>query len=127
MPWKMPDRPEGRITQPLSSGTVNICDVVNAAEPGYKPVDKLLSKGRLRYENQRVGVQRYYQALQNQIQIDRVIRVPKAFAITSQDVAVTEDGEEYQIRQVQEVLSCWPACLDLTLTRIDQEEKHDMV
>lgn len=127
MPWKMPDRPEGRITQPLSSGTVRICDVINAAEPGYKPVDKLLPKGQLRYENQRVGVQRYYQALQNQIQIDRVIRVQKAFAITSQDVAVTEDGEEYQIRQVQEVLSVWPVCLDLTLTRIEQEAKHDMV
>lgn len=127
MPWKMPDRPEGRITQPLSSGTVRICDVVNAAEPGYKPVDKLLPKGQLRYENQRVGVQRYYQALQSQIQIDRVIRVQKAFAITSQDVAVTEDGEEYQIRQVQEVLSVWPVCLDLTLTRIEQEAKHDMV
>lgn len=127
MPWKMPDRPEGRITQPLSSGTVRICDVINAAEPGYKPVDKLLPKGQLRYENQRVGVQRYYQALQSQIQIDRVIRVQKAFAITSQDVAVTEDGEEYQIRQVQEVLSVWPVCLDLTLTRIEQEAKHDMV
>lgn len=127
MPWKKPDRPEGRITQVLSSGTVRICDVVNAAEPGYKPVDRLLTRGLLRYENQRVGVQRYYQALQNQIQVDRVIRVPKAFAITNQDVAVTEDGEEYQIRQVQEVLSCWPPCLDLTLTRIEQEARHDMV
>lgn len=128
MSWKKPDRQTGAITQPLNDGIVQICDVVNAAEPGFKPIDKLLPKGRLRYENQRVGIQRYYQAMQNQVQVDRVIRVARPpFLITSQDVAVTEDGREYNIRQVQSVDNCWPECLDLTLTAIEQEAEYALV
>ena len=115
------------ITQPLNDGTVRICDVVDVSEPGYRPVQKLHPKGALRYENQRVGISRFYSGMQNQIQVDKVIRVQKALVITTQDVAVTEDGTEYRIRQVQDVLDVYPRCLDLTLSRIDQEDAYDMV
>ena len=125
--WKAPNRPNNIITQPLNDGTVQICDVVDVSEPGYRPVQKLYPKVALRYENQRVGISRFYSGMQNQIQVDKVIRVPKALVITTQDVAVTEDGAEYRIRQVQDVLDAYPRCLDLTLSRIDQEDAYDMV
>ena len=125
--WKAPSRPNNIITQPLNDGTVQICDVVDISEPGYRPVQKLHPKVALRYENQRVGINRFYSGMQNQIQVDKVIRVPKALVITTQDVAVTEDGAEYRIRQVQDVLDVYPRCLDLTLSRIDQEDAYDMV
>lgn len=125
--WKAPSRPNNVITQPLNDGTVQICDVVDVSEPGYRPVQKLYPKVLLRYENQRVGISRFYSGMQNQIQVDKVIRVPKALVITTQDVAVTEDGAEYRIRQVQDVLDVYPRCLDLTLSRIDQEDAYDMV
>lgn len=125
--WKAPSRPNNIITQPLNDGTVQICDVVDVSEPGYRPVQKLHPKVLLRYENQRVGISRFYSGMQNQIQVDKVIRVPKALVITTQDVAVTEDGAEYRIRQVQDVLDVYPRCLDLTLSRIDQEDAYDMV
>lgn len=125
--WKAPSRPNNIITQPLNDGTVQICDVVDVSEPGYRPVQKLYPKVLLRYENQRVGISRFYSGMQNQIQVDKVIRVPKALVITTQDVAVTEDGAEYRIRQVQDVLDVYPRCLDLTLSRIDQEDAYDMV
>lgn len=125
--WKAPSRPNNIITQPLNDGTVQICDVVDVSEPGYRPVQKLHPKVLLRYENQRVGISRFYSGMQNQIQVDKVIRVPKALVITTQDVAVTEDGAEYRIRQVQNVLDVYPRCLDLTLSRIDQEDAYDMV
>lgn len=127
MPWKAPNRPSHIITQPLNDGMVQICDVVDVSEPGYRPVQKLHSKVSLRYENQRVGINRFYSGMQNQIQVDKVIRVQKALVITTQDVAVTEDGTEYRISQVQDVLDVYPRCLDLTLTRIDQENAYDMV
>lgn len=125
--WQPPKRPNHLITQPLNDGIVRICDVVNVADPGYKPVEKLQPKITLRYENQRVGINRFYSGMQHQIQVDKVIRVPKALVITTQDVAVTEDGAEYRIRQVQDVLDVYPRCLDLTLSRIDQEDAYDMV
>lgn len=125
--WKAPSRPNNIITQPLNDGTVQICDVVDVSEPGYRPVQKLHPKVALRYENQRVGINRFYSGMQNQIQVDKVIRVQKALVITTQDVAVTEDGAEYRIRQVQDVLDVYPRCLDLTLSRIDQEDAYDMV
>lgn len=125
--WKAPSRPNNIITQPLNDGTVQICDVVDVSEPGYRPVQKLHPKVLLRYENQRVGINRFYSGMQNQIQVDKVIRVQKALVITTQDVAVTEGGAEYRIRQVQDVLDVYPRCLDLTLSRIDQEDAYDMV
>ena len=127
MAWKAPNRPNHIITQPLNDGIVRICDLVNAYQPGYMPVQVLRPKVQLRYENQRVGINRFYSGMQNQIQVDKVIRVPKAIVITTKDVAVTEDGAEYRIDQVQDVTDVYPACLDLTLTRIDQEDAYDLV
>ena len=78
------------------------------------------AKAVLRYEEQRLGIQRYYNAMQNQIQVERVIRVPRAGQITNQDVAETEDGQRYRIDLVQAVQDVWPPCLDLTLARYSQ-------
>ena len=74
----------------------------------------------LRFEEQRLGILRYYDALQNQIQVERVIRTPRHGQITNQDVAVTEDGRTYRIDLVQTVDNVWPASVDLTLVRYDQ-------
>ena len=124
---RMPFRPDNRISQNFNSGTVQICRVVDVAEPGYRPVQKLEPMVALRYEDQRVGVQRYFSAMQNQIRVDRVIRVSRAMKITTQDVAVTETGDEYRIDLIQEVPGAHPPCLDLTLTRIEQGETYEMV
>ena len=92
------------------------------AAPGYQPKPQLMKppKAVLRYEEQRLGIQRYYDALQNQIQVERVIRTPRHGQITNQDVAVTEDGRTYRIDLVQTVDNVWPASVDLTLVRYDQ-------
>lgn len=84
----------------------------------------------LRYDEQRLGIQRYYAAMQNQVQVERVLRVPRAGNVNSQDVAVTEDGRQYRIDLVQDVPGVYPPSLDLTLTKIEQEYEvgeHDMV
>lgn len=101
--------------------------MVDVSEPGYRPVEKLEPIVTLRYANQRVGIQRYFSGMQNQIQVDKVIRVQKALEITNQNVAVTEDGAEYRIDLVQDVTGIFPRCVDLTLTRIEQGESYEMV
>ena len=131
MPWKAPYRPktDNRITQGFEDGIAVIYAVTDGAAPGYKPKPTLTKKVTLRYEERRLGIQRYYEGQQNQVQIERVIRVPRVSVVSSQDVAVTEDGKQYRVDLVQIVTDVFPASMDLTLSRIDQkyEVPHDMV
>lgn len=123
MTWKAPVRPrtDNGVTQNYSDGVVEIIAVVDTAKPGYQlqPGDPQ-EKYTLRYEERRLGIQRYYSSLQNQIQLDRVIRVPRVAGITTQDIAVTEDKQAYRIDLVQSVMDVYPPSLDLTLTKIEQ-------
>lgn len=127
MTWKAPYRPSSEITQGYNSGVVTVYAVTDSARPGYQPVEQLTEKIKLRYEEQRLGIQRYYNAMQNQIQVERVIRVPRAGQITSQDVAETEDGRRYRIDLVQTVDGVWPPSQDLTLVKYQQEEGQNGV
>lgn len=131
MAWKAPYRPrhDNGVTQNFCDGIVKICRAADQAKPGYKPQQGLTHKVTLRYEERRLGIQRYYEGKQNQIQIERVIRVPRVNAVSSQDVAVTEDGEQYRIDLVQTVTDLYPESMDLTLSRIQQkyEVPHDLV
>ena len=122
MTWTAPYRPSNEVTQSYNDGVVTVYAVTDSAQPGYQPVEQLTEKIKLRYEEQRLGLQRYYDAMQNQIQVERVIRVPRAGQVTSQDVAETEDGRRYRIDLVQTVDGVWPPSQDLTLAKYQQEE-----
>lgn len=122
--WKAPVRPrtDNGVTQNYNDGVVAIIAVVDRAMPGYQPKPgEPQAKYTLRYEERRLGIQRYYSSLQNQIQLDRVIRVPRVAGITTQDFAVTEGKQIYRIDLVQSVMDVYPPSLDLTLTKIEQE------
>lgn len=131
MPWKSPYRPrnDGSVTQSYNDGVVTICCETDAAKPGFKPQPSLKPKLTLRYEERRLGLQRYYEGRQNQVQLERVLRVPRAVGVSSQDVAITEDGKQYRIDLVQAVTDVYPPSMDLTLARIEQkyEVSHDVV
>lgn len=119
MPWTAPYRPANEVTQDYNDGIVTIYAAADSAQPGYQPKPTLTKKCALRYDEQRVGIQRYYEAMQNQVQVERVLRVPRA-KITNQDIAETEDGVKYRIDLVQTVDLVYPPSLDLTLTRYEQ-------
>lgn len=131
MPWKAPYRPrtDNGVTQNFCDGVVKIYSVTDGAQPGYQPQPVLALKCTLRYEEQRLGIQRYYTGRQNQIQIERVIRTPRHGDVTNQDIAVTEDGKQYGIDLVQSVTDVYPASQDITLAKIEQqyEVPHEMV
>lgn len=123
---KAPYRSKNEITQSYNDGLVTVYSITDVSKPGYKPSIALLKKIELRYEEQRLGIQRYYQGMQNQVQIDRVIRTQMAGDINSQDVAITEDGKQYRINLVQVVSNSYPLSVDITLQRIDQKyEVHE--
>lgn len=112
---------ERKITQSFRDGVVRIYTVADAAKPGYQPRPTLSPLVTLFYEERRVGLQRYYNARQAQVQVERVIRTPLRPAVSPQCVAVTEDGVQYGIDMVQQLADVWPASMDLTLTKIEQK------
>lgn len=121
--WKAPNRPRHEITQSYNNGDVEIYKLKDAAAAGRKPIKSLGDRiGKFRYAEMHVGINRYYAAQQNQIRIDRVIRIQRGAEVTNQDVLQTEDGAWYRIDKVDAVQDVYPKSYDLTLTRIVQSE-----
>lgn len=115
-----PFRPGSEISQNYNSGIVTVYRVSDGAEPGFAPVPVLERKAVLRYEELRVGLNRYYDARQNQVQVEKVVRVPRGADISPQDVAITQDGRQYRVDLVQLAQDVWPPSLDLTLAKTEQ-------
>lgn len=121
MPRQMPYRPKSdAITQTYNNGIIRIYAVTNTAAPGRKPQIGETLIETLPYEEQSIGVTRYYQARQNQVNIEKVVRVPFRQALNNKMTAKLEDGEAYRIDFVQPRLDVFPASMDLTLKQYDQ-------
>lgn len=126
-PWKSPNRPTHEISQSFNDGIINIFTVSDVAQPGRKPVQSLTPLLTLKYEERKLGIQRYYSGQQNQTEISRVIRVPQPpQEITNTMIAATEKSTQYRIRLVQMVRDVYPPCYDLTLERITQTEEYPL-
>ena len=122
MARKAPFRPrtDNGITQNFNDGKITIYNAKDNAQPGYYPKISLSPKVKLSYQERSLGIQRYYAAAQNQIEVKRVVRVPKHPDVTNQDVSQTEDGTYYRIDHVQNVVDVYPPCMDLTLAKYTQ-------
>lgn len=117
---RAPFRPDNEISQTYNSGVCTLYKQRDTARPGYKPRPELERNAFLRYEEQRMGLNRYYAARQVDVEAARVIRVPKgpvADIPTPQDIVKTENGVFYRVDFVQTVPGVWPESLDLTLVR----------
>lgn len=117
-PYRAPNRERNIITQTYNDGIVRIYNAEDAADPGHMPEEKLTLKAQLLYAEQRVGISRFYTAQQYHDDVERLVRVQRAGVIANRDIAVTEDGQRYNIAMVQTVENSFPPSLDLTLTRI---------
>lgn len=108
------------LTQPFNDGVVNIYSVGNIAGPGNMPKDGLTLKvGSLHYEERTVGMGRFWIALQTQVKVEQILRVPRINPISTQDIAIPNDGEQYKIKQIQYPKDVEPPCMDLSLERVD--------
>ena len=73
----------------------------------------------LRFREKKVGLTRYYAALNEDIQIDKIIVTLFNPAVSRLDVVVI-GAELYQIRQIQNTAGEYPETMDLSLERIDE-------
>lgn len=115
-----PFRAGNEISQPFNSGVVSIYRVTDMGDPGYAPVPRLELRVKLLYEELKLGLIRFYSAKQNQVKVERVLRVPRRPEVSPQDVAVTEDGRQYRVELVQLAAEVYPPSLDLTLGTVEQ-------
>lgn len=104
---------------PLTDGVVRIYSVENTADPGDMPVPTPTIKHTLRYRERTVGIKRYYTALQNDVKVDILLRVPCMRDVSTQDIAVLHNGQTYRINQVQYPEGIVPPVMDLSLTRLE--------
>lgn len=82
-------------------GIVDICERVNVAEPGNKPVYDYRPRLSLYFGYEKVGIVRNYTAKQAGDTLDEVIHVYRERSISAgQDIA-SIDGRQYTILQVQ--------------------------
>ena len=117
---KTPFRPNNEISQQYNDGIVKIYSVNDAAEPGYQPKEQLQLKFSLAFEERALGINRLYLSRQNNAEIRKVVRVQRV-NISSQDVAITQDGIQYRVDTVQAVQGVYPPSLDLSLKAIEQK------
>ena len=99
--------------QIFPDGIVEIKKEAKTVNDGKRPTSVDVPCWTLRYQEQKVGITRYYEALRADIQITMVIRVPR-LPITTQHIAVIS-GQRYKIVQVQAVTDVSRPCLDLSL------------
>ena len=105
--------------QTFNDGVVKIYTITNTGDPGKIPDPTPSLKLTLRYKRRTIGNTRFYDALQNNAQIDALIRVLEN-DISVQDVAVLPDGRQFIIERVQTIEDTAPRVMDLTLRRVEQ-------
>lgn len=116
-------------SQTFNDGVVNIYSANNIASPGEMPKEELKHKvGPIRYKERTVGMSRYWAAMQNNVKVDMVIRVPCApirlETVSTQDIVIPIDGQQYKIVQIQKPEDIYPPVMDLSLERLVQ--KYDI-
>lgn len=91
----------------FNDGVVSICEIDEDGNPGTE-------LGRFRYQERTVGIKRYYEAMTNKVQIDRLIRIQHQHWMSTEYLAVI-NGQVYEIVQVQTVPDTMPKSNDLSL------------
>ena len=90
-----------------------ICNVFTTDEDGERVADKYSNLG---FENRVLGFKRYFEAAANQIEINRVIRIPDVPGITIYDFAEI-NLIKYGVKLVQKIYDTNPPSIDLTLDK----------
>ena len=107
--------------QTFNDGIMRIYSVSDCSKPGGMPKDELMPKHTLHYKERTVGLDRYYRALQANVHVSFVLRCPKIRDVSTQDIAIPNDGRQYAIRQIQYPEDAEIPVMDLTLERVEKD------
>lgn len=82
-------------------GILTVYAIENNAEPGDKPVQKLMEKSKYYYGYEELGISRFYQAKSANQHVEAVVRIPSWENVKVTDISALDDGIQYQIVMVQ--------------------------
>lgn len=85
----------------FDDGILKIYSVENMAEPGKKPVYRLVEKSKHYFGYQTVGVTRYYEAKKADSIIEAAVRIPDWNNILATDICILENNVQYRLSMVQ--------------------------
>lgn len=108
----------------FTDGIVYIYKTVDSSLPGYKPCLKPLFYRVYKFEYMTIGVRRNYEAMQQSVRLDELIKIQLDRRISPQDVIVIE-GVQYDIKQIQHRQETVPPTSLISLQR--REEVYDSI
>lgn len=87
----------------FDDGILTVYGIINTAQPGEKPVYGLEEKESYYFGYDRIGITRYYTAMQANQQIEAVVNIPGWNPVKVTDaVVIKEMGDmQYQVNMVQ--------------------------
>lgn len=101
-------------------GVVLICDLKNVAIPPAMPVQRLAAKSQHFYAERTVGYNRQYAAMGVNEYVDMLIRVWMDRSIHVGQYAVLEDGRQYRIANIAQIVDeDGLRATEITLRRMD--------
>ena len=111
----------------FNDGVAIIYRVENTADEGERPCEKLIPIRKVHFANRTVGMGRYFEAMQNQIKISKLLLIPFFMQANVLDVVkICGDDTQYRIEQVQQKSDTKPFTTLLTLSAIKPGEEYDI-
>lgn len=109
-------------TQSYNNGNVSIYKVTNTANSGDRAKKELILQQALRFEERTVGYNRFYAALKENIKVAFVIRCPEIRGLSEKKtdilVAILNETDQYEVKQIQFPKDVEPPSMDLTLEMV---------
>ena len=109
------------MSQTFNDGVVRLYSVSSPEANAAMPTENLTLKHRVRYQARTVGMNRHFAALQAQVEVSHVLRCLRLRDVSTQDVAILDDGAQYRIEQIQYPSNVEMPCMDLTLERLEEK------
>lgn len=106
----------------LDDGVVYLCNLIDTAPNGKKPVFRLSRVKKYWYGERTVGYTRFYEAKGVNEQVDMLIRILHDRNARIGMYAVLGNEEQYRITQVQQIVDDENGLrfTDLTLSRVEE-------
>lgn len=100
------------IFETFNDGVCSVCEIDEDGNAGK-------GKVAIRFQERTVGIKRYYEAMTNKVQIDRLIRIHWQSWMSTEYMVII-DGKTYEIVQVQTIPDALPKCNDVSLRLVRQ-------
>lgn len=111
----------------FNDGVAIIYRADNIAEDGERPEIKLIPLRKVMFAYRTVGMARYFEAMQNQIKISKMILIPRYADVDTNDIVIINgDNTQYRIEQVQHKNDTKPVTTQLTLSAIKAGEEYEI-